>query len=613
MINKRGQVTIFIIIAIVIVVAVVGYFALRGNLFTGGLPANMQPIEETLKSCLENYVMAGADVLGSQGGYIYLPDFEPGSSYMPFSSQLEFMGSAIPYWYYVSGNNIQKEQVPSKSDMENQLEQFVEEKVRNCVFDSYHEQGFEIVLGEPKASAIIGGSDIQLVLNMNMEITKGDTLKGTSDVGKVKKHSVEVNSKLGKLYDSAKKIYAYEQKNLFLEEYAVDTLRLYAPVDGVEISCSPKTWIAEEVFDELQEGIEANTMALKTEGKSDDYFVVDVDVGEDVRFLNSRDWTYNVEVDNDGAVLISNPVGNQPGLGILGFCYVPYHYVYNLGYPVLAQVSDGDELFQFPMAVVVRGNKPREALKASAVDLGIPELCKYKNTLIDVDVRDSWGDNVDAQISFECSGTKCNIGETENGNLKAEFPQCVNGYVLARAEGYQDAKYLYPEITSGSVNILMNKVYDVDVDLKLDGQNFGKTAMVSFVSDRGSSSIVYPEQKTVKLAEGDYEISVYIYDEGNIELGSLVTEQCTDIPRSGIGGILGFTKKKCFDVEIPEQIISNLLVGGGKQNYYLLESELETSNVVEIDSTSLEKPKTIDDLQTNYIVFDSKGLEVYFR
>jgi len=613
--KSKGQVTIFIIIAIVVVASVVVIFAYKKGMFQGELPASMQAIEETLKSCLEDYAMTGADVLESQGGYIYLPDFEPGSSHMPFSSQLEFMGNAVPYWYYVSGNNIQKTQVPSKSDMENQLEQFIEEKVRNCVFDSYYEQGFEIVLDEPKVSVDIKGSSIEVDLNMNVEIRKGE------DVGKVKKHSVEINSKLGNLYDSAKKIYEHEQDSLFLEEYAVDTLRLYAPVDGVEISCSPKTWIADEVFDELQEGIEANTMALKTKGKSDDYFVVDVNVDEDVRFINSRNWANNIEVDNDGAVLISNPVGNQPGLGILGFCYVPYHYVYNVGYPVLVQVSDGNtldgtnEIFQFPMAVVIQGNNPREALKGSAVDVGIPELCKYKNNLIDVSVSNSWSDSVDAQISFDCSGTKCNIGETENGNLQAEFPQCVNGYILARAEGYQDAKYLYSEITPGSVNIILDKVHEIDVNLRLDGRDFGGTAMISFVSDGSSSSIVYPEQKTVKLSEdaSGYEISVYIYGEGEIKLGDIVTEQCVDIPRSGISGILGFTKKKCFDIEIPEQIISNLLIGGGTQSHYILESELETSSVVEISATGLEKPTTIEELQNNYIVFDSKGLEVIFR
>ena len=76
------------------------------------IPASIQPIYTTFLSCLEEDALVGVDILMSQGGYINLPVFEPGSAYMPFSSQLNFIGNPIPYWYYVSGNNIEKEQVP---------------------------------------------------------------------------------------------------------------------------------------------------------------------------------------------------------------------------------------------------------------------------------------------------------------------------------------------------------------------------------------------------------------------------------------------------------------------------------------------------------------------
>ena len=39
--------------------------------------------------------------------------------------------------------------------------------------------------------------------------------------------------------------------------------------------------------------------------------------------MNSRYWPYAFEVSpTQGDILIANPVGNQEGLGILGFCYV---------------------------------------------------------------------------------------------------------------------------------------------------------------------------------------------------------------------------------------------------------------------------------------------------
>ena len=613
MLNKKiwdnnGQVTIFIIIAIVIVVgAVIGYIAYEQGVFSGKLSTEMQPIEETFLSCLEDYTLSGADILETQGGYIYLPNFEPGSTYMPFSSQLEFMGNAIPYWYYVSGNNIQKEQIPSKAEMEIQLEQFVEEKARNCVFESYYNQGFEVTMGEPKADVIISDSNIRVDLGMDMEIRKGE------DAGQIKKHSVKINSNLGKLYNSAKKVYSYEQDNLFLEEYAVDTLRLYAPVDGVEITCSPKMWIAEDVFDELKQAVEANTLALKTKGDNNDYFVVDVGVSEDVKFINSPKWAYSIEVIDDDGVLIANPIGNQAGLGVLGFCYVPYHFVYNLRYPVLVQVSEGNEIFQFPMAVIIQQNNPRKALVGNSAEFEVSELCKYKNNWINVDVKDVYSSAIDADVSFECLGTKCNIGETESGSLSAPIPQCMNGYLIAKADGYEQGKYLYNSINSGTANIILNKIHELNVNLNVDGKQYDGNAIINFIANRSSRSISYPEQKSVELSEGEYEISVYIYSSGNLKISSGITEQCVEVPRSGLLGIAGLTQKKCFDIEMPEQLISDVISGGGKQNDYFLESQLANSNTVEINADSIVAPKTIEELQTSYLIFDSKGLGVRLR
>ena len=613
--NIKAQVTIFIIIAIILVGIVVSFFIFRESIIDGQIPVSIDPVYTTFLSCLENEALVGIDALGSQAGYISLPDFEPGSTYMPFSSQLNFLGNPIPYWYYVSGNNIQKEQVPSKEDMENQLEEFIEDKVTECIFDKYYEQGFEINQGEPKAKINIKDNEVEIILEMDLGIIKEE------DSAVIGNHKITVKSKLGTLYDSAKKIYEQEQNSLFLENYAVDTLRLYAPVDGVELTCSPMIWNADEVFDELQEAIEANTLALKVKGgdyslrkEENKYFVVDAFVDADVRFINSKNWSNSFEVaPSEASILMAKPVGNQPGLGILGFCYVPYHFVYNVRYPVLIQLYIGEEIFQFPVAVVLQGNKPREALDVSAIEIGIPELCKYKNTLVEVNTYDTKLNPVDADISYECSGTTCDIGKTEQGKLLEEFPQCANGYILARAEGSEDAKYFYSTTETGSVDIILDRLYELDVELKLDGGSYNRDAIISFISDSSSKTIIYPEQKNVELSEGQYEIQVYIYRNSSLRLEKTIHEQCMEIPKSGLGGLFGLTEEKCFDIEIPAQIISNALSGGGKENYYILESELESSDVIEINAGSLPLPSSIEQLQDNYLLFEDKDLGVYFK
>jgi hypothetical protein len=610
--EKRGQVTIFIIIAIVIVAVVAGILILKPTLFAPQIPTSIQPVYKTFLSCIEDKTLTGIDVLESQAGYIQLPNVELGSPYMPFSSQLNFLGNPIPYWYYVSGNNIQKEQIPSKKDMETSLKNFVEDKIRECDFETYYQEGFEITQDTPTASVSIKNDNVVVDLSMNLQISKG------TDSVSVKNHEVTVNSKLGALYDSAKSVYNKEKKEMFLENYGIDTIRLYAPVDGVELTCSPKIWNAYDVFTSLQDAIETNTLALNTQTpttKEGKYFSVDTSASEDVRFINSKTWPNSFEVlPSDGALLIANPVGNQQGLGIIGFCYVPYHFVYNVNYPVLVQVYNGDEVFQFPLAVVIKGNKPRTALNSSASAQTELELCPYKNTPTTVIVKDTNSNSLDADVSYECFGESCYIGKTSSGVLTEDFPQCVNGFVITKASGFVETKQQYSTTTSGSIEVTMDKIYNENVKLTLGGADYNGKALIYFVSDSNSQTISYPEQKKVNLSEGSYEISVYVYKDSSIKLTETTTQQCVDVPSAGIGGIFGFKDKNCFDVTIPSQIISNVLSGGGKvEDYPIAEDNLKNSNTIEINGVDLGVPTTMEKLQNNYLEFDNSELGVNFK
>lgn len=608
----KGQLTIFIIIAILIVGIVAGYFALRNIITQEEIPASMEPIYTTFLSCVEENLLTGIDILESQGGYITLPEFESGSKYMPFSSQLDFLGNPIPYWYYVSGNNIQKEQVPTKTEMQNQLADFVQEKITACRLENYYEQGFEIIISTPEAKVSIKDQEVEINLDMNLNINREE------ESALITNHKITTSSNLGKLYNTAKDIYDKEQETLFLENYGLDILRLYTPVDGVELTCSPLTWSADEVFNKLEDAIESNTQALKTKSgdyeltdEKNKYFITDIDTEAEVRFMNSKEWPNGFDISpTDDNVLIAKPVGNQEGLGVLGFCYVPYHFIYNVKYPILTQVSLGEEIFQFPMAIVISGNRPRKALSVEAISAEIPELCQYKNTPVEVKAYDTELNQIEADISYECFGTKCDIGQTP---LKENFPQCVNGFILAKAEGFQDTKYLQSTTEEGDANIIMNKLYEKEIQLNLDGNKYTKNAIITFTSDVSSKTIVFPSQKTIDLAEGQYEVKVYIYRNSTIKLAETTKQQCVDVPQEGIAGIFGLTKEKCFDITIPSQIVSNALAGGGTENYYILESELINTEKIEINTESLAPPTSIEQLQKNYILFDEKGLEIYFK
>ena len=59
--------------------------------------------------------------------------------------------------------------------------------------------------------------------------------------------------------------------------------------------------------------------------------------------------------------------------------------------------------------------------------------------------------------------------------------------------------------------------------------------------------------------------------------------------------------------------MSKALAGGGTQEYYLLESELNSANSIEINVESLPVPDTIEKIQDNYLLFEIKPVEIIFK
>ncbi len=607
--NKSGQLTIFIIIAILIIAIALWFFLFRGN-FGSDVPRQFEPIYNNFITCLEEDIELGTSVLETQGGYIELPEYHAGTIAFPFSSRLNFVGTEIPYWYYISGGGIQKTQVPNIENMQLELENFILSRIGACDFEWYYEQGYSLIFGEGEPKITIKDHEITLDLDMSFVSRYGE------DGISVEDHKISIDSDLGVLYKDALKVYGHEQQEFFLEKYGLDILNLYAPVDGVEFTCSPKIWIADNVFNDLEEAIEINTMALYASDE-EEYFAVDIETGNDVQFMNSRNWPRSFEVNpTEGNVMIANPIGNQPGLGILGFCYVTYHFVYNMNYPVLVQVSSTDtgEVFQFPLAVVIEGNHEREPLLGSAVGVEEIELCKDLNTPVRVEVYDILtGDPVEAKISYNCFNQKCNIGETAGGSLTDYFPQCVNGFILVNAEGYEQASLMHSTVNPGQVGIFLDKLYPVDVNLMVEGRPYSGSAIINFISDDVSKTVSYPLQKEVELSEGDYEVSVYVYGDSSLKLPESTIEQCVEVPRGILLGSLGLTKEECFDVEYPEQLITTALIAGGKEEYSIYSSYLRSANSIELNVESLPNPESIQQIQENYILFEEKGVDINFR
>lgn len=610
---KRGQVTLFVIIALIIAAGIVSYFYFRPGAEKTTITPN--PAENLFLSCAENVLSDGARILGEQGGYIELPKFEPGSSYMPTSSQLDFLGSPVQYWYYISGNNIQRQKVPTLESMQKQLSDYISSEIKYCDLSAYELQGYEFEKAD-SASASVQIFDNKIVASISYPLT----IKHGDVSTRFSKHEIEIQSQTGKFYKTAKNIYDKEQKSFFLENYTLDVLSLYAPMSDTEISCSPKIWLKQDIEKDIKDALEANVQALKVEGNyykikdsENRYFIVKgVSSSDSVNFLYSQNWPTQLEIYPSDEVIVSKPVGMQPGLGALGFCFVQYHFVYDVAFPVLVQIYSGKELFQFPVLVVIKNNLARNSSVSEPV--GIEDtICERKNTEVSVSVRDTAGSPVNAQVSFKCFNQICDIGEAKNGELFDLFPQCVNGFVFASKEGYADGKMQIDTNEPAFASVFMKKLYDLSFSLDLAGVPLSsqENAVVTFSSPDYTTTILYPSQKKISLSEGVYNVSVYVYRDSRINLDAYTTRECVKVPKSGILGVLGLQEEKCFDISMPAQTLNTSLGGGGNNMVDISLDKIKTASKVRVSASYFTIPVTLQQLQDNYELVDSSSVDIF--
>jgi len=612
MIGRKGQVAIFVIVAVVLVAGIITLYAFREQIFAKQIPADLQPVFDYYASCIKDEAGAAISLAGSQGGHVDPGAYIPGSEYAPSSSQLNFLGFPVPYWFYISGNGLVKENVPTKSEIADGISAYIAERVNSeCNLDEFYAKGFSINLSVPSVKTTIQDTNVVVDVSYDMVVSKGDnSARKTSE-------SVEVASNFGKMYNTALNIYNKEKADSFLENYSVDVLRTYAPVDGVEISCSGKIWKTRDVVDGLKDGLVANVGAIKFGGdyytaqtKEKSYFIVDLPVDEQVGLIYSKDWPTKVEIAGaEQELMIAQPVGTQRGMGVMGFCYAPYHFVYDVSYPVMVQVFDGTEVFQFPVVVVIDKNMPKQAETVPiAAEQPEVDVCQFDTKDITVNVYDSELNKVDANLSYECFNQRCNLGSSAEGIYNGKAPACYNGYLRATAEGYAEKRQLFSSNEEISMDMILDRDYDVKVNLEVGGKSFDGQAIISFDGVRSVSTSL-PDVSTIKLSEGLYNVTVYAYGSSSLTIPASTKRQCTEVSQGGLLGIFGATREQCIGITIPEEKIDSVLVGGGKSEIYVLPSDLEKGEIA-LRVDSLPTPQSIDELQNNFVAFEAMGVEL---
>jgi len=188
--DKRGQVTLFIILGLIIFAAVGFMMLFKGEviqsyldsqLSKSGVSPEIEPINEFVLDCIETTTYDGLFVIGQQGGYVNVPEVST-----------DF---GIPYYFYMNNSYF-----PKLNIIEKQLSFYVYEELKNCINSFSNFTGFKIEEDDIKVKTEVKENKTIVKVNYPLKIIKGGV------EFEMKNFEVEVPIRLGAIYRIASKL-----------------------------------------------------------------------------------------------------------------------------------------------------------------------------------------------------------------------------------------------------------------------------------------------------------------------------------------------------------------------------------------------------------------------
>ena len=183
MLNKRGQITIFIVVAVVILaIAGIFYFTNSDKIAQDPITPEIEPIYEGIYTCIEDTAIDSLYYLGLTGGYYFSP--------------LLSDENGIAY-YYFEGENF----MLSKEKLAEEISLTIENTLHFCSDQILNNTEFNITPGKISVETEIYENKIILNTEYPLTISKEDS----SSVLKNWKN-IEIETRIGTIYDSTEQI-----------------------------------------------------------------------------------------------------------------------------------------------------------------------------------------------------------------------------------------------------------------------------------------------------------------------------------------------------------------------------------------------------------------------
>ena len=605
--NKKGQVTTFVIIGMLVVMMAIGIYYFRGVIFRGAIspkdiqvPEQAESVKIYVEECIDEILEDAVNIIGRQGGYIGLPG-DP-INVGQFTNHLTMFGdSKVVYWYYKADNNIDFIQAPNIDSMENDISEYISNNLLKCLGEFNEHDGFQIKKGRIKTETDISNSQVISKIIFPLEIAKGDF------EFKFPEFYSEINVPLGDLYTVAKRIHDTQEEELFFEKKTMDMMSFYeqTPVVGETSDCVAPIWVVENVESDLKNVLRDNIPFFRIKGtnyilqdKRKNFFEMEAGVEDkqvDVNFLFSNIWPFEMRVypEKDGLLMgksVTESLGKARGVAESFFCLSTYEFLYNIKYPILTILNKDEYTSQFATMAVIDKNKPRENKDEFLTFEGYDQrFCQGQTDFI-VDTVDFEFNNLDeVDVSYKCINHVCDLGRSENGIWTGKAPFCVNGVFIGEKKGYHLGKSFISTHEEGSVLVVLEKLKTMDVEALINRAGSGelkegeKVHIQMEEEDKEYSTyVLYPDQKRVELIPGNYKIKLFLISpqQGGYKIDSKEVTQCFEAPKGAIGGIFGLTEEKCQTITIPGTTVDQLVTGTEEFSFLISENDLLNNKIV---------------------------------
>ena len=610
--EKRGQISIFIILGIVVVgVIIASLYLTKEPVQPTQTPVQVDPIREHVEECLDLVSLRGLKLLGMQGGYTDISN----------KDVLSYMNGKLNVVYWLDEDSLK---APKFSRIENELEKFIEKDMEGCVnFDLFED--FRIEEGNIKANV-----DFDEIIYINVEwplkVVKNDVEYELKDFSNNYDVDMKKIYKLAYGIAETEKTYNFlEDKTLFLiDTYSGVSLDKLPPFAEYDFGCGVVKWPLISVKQKLKTVLKENIPYLKVEGmvfdrkKSVVYdsFIYDIfrenfeGVRVDFRYLDEFPLYLDVNPKKGSYV---EPEKGKFNLLLNILCMNKYYFKYDVAYPVLVEISDSNALngegysFRVPLLVVIKGNNARYRLYS---DVEIEEekslFCDEEQRISGdiligaVDAKD--GSRLNADVYYSCIDEDCYISETgvEKGNVK--LPICKGGVLSLEEDGYFSASRRFDSVEG--------KGFDVG-DLKLEPFRKKKISIVKHmvvgdkiastgdlndyenvvitlerlpddVGGKTYSAVINEDINEIDLVPGVYDVKAILIYNGEIVIPK--EKKCAS-------EVLGVCVKH---YELPEVKMDNLVIGGAEYRWEL-EEEIDLGDL-EFYVLSEEIPRNHDEL-----------------